>query len=264
MVTNSKTLFVATLKAFSVDCVCDIGSHHGDQSVLFRDVLPEATVVAFEANPYNSRQMQANARLKEKRIQIFPLAVSESKGVARFHITDVDYSNPQENRGTSSLLPSDTLKIKQTIEVETCRIDDFLNSRFPSAARIALWIDVEGAEFSVLKGMEGIHEKVVALHVETAKEPFRPGQKPYAEVAALLRQFGLIPIGTNVKSKDTWGDVVFLREDLLQSHRAKVRLCQAKGLLSYWFAVDRTAVILKARFPGAYRFFRKVYLRLAT
>src|SRR5216110_662194 len=128
MVTNSKSLFIAAMKAFSVDCVCDIGSRDGDQSILFRDVLPKATVIAFEANPFNFRRMEVDSRLIERRIQLFPLAVSESKGMAQFHITDVDYSNPQENRGTSSLLPSDNVKVKQTIDVETCRLDEFITS----------------------------------------------------------------------------------------------------------------------------------------
>lgn len=264
MVTNTKTLFAGLLRSFSVDCVCDIGSRDGDQAVLFRDVLPEAAVLAFEANPFNYTQMTGSARLKEKGIQIFPNAVSESKGVAHFHITDVDYSNPQENRGTSSLLTSETLKIKKTIEVETCRIDEFLSSRFPAASRVALWIDVEGAEFSVLSGMEGIQEKVVALHVETAKEPFRPGQKPYSEVAALLRGYGLAPIGTNMKASDTWGDVVFFRQDLLRAQRFKVWRSQCKAWLSYWVRADGIAVFLKERFPGAYRLLRRLYLRLAT
>lgn len=257
-------MFVALLKNFSVDCVCDIGSRDGDQAVLFRDVLPQATVVAFEANPFNYQRMLADPRLRERQIQLCPMAVSDSKGVARFHITDVDYSNPDENRGTSSLLTSDTLKTKQTIEVETCRIDEFLSASFPSAARIALWIDVEGAEFSVLKGVEGIRERVVAIHVETAKEPFRPGQKRYSEVADLLRGFGLAAIGTNIKPDVLWGDVVFVREELLRAHRGRVLRCQGKGWISYWLAADAIAVFLKERFPSAYRFLRRLYLRVAT
>src|SRR6185503_2090152 len=218
MLTNTKTLFVGLLRSFSVDCVCDVGSRDGDQSILFRDVLPEATVLAFEANDLNYRRMEADARLKAKRIHIFPKAVSDTNGVARFHITDVDYSNPAENRGTSSLLTSDTVKIRETVEVETCRIDDFLKTRFPTVSRVALWIDVEGAEYSVLKGMEGIRDKVVALHVETAERPFRPGQKTYAEVTALLREFGFVPAGSNIRRAIGWGDVVFIREALLETH----------------------------------------------
>ena len=264
MVTNSKSLFVASLKAFSVDCVCDIGSRDGDQSILFRDVLPDATVIAFEANPFNYSRMEADARLRGRRIELFPLAVSESKGSARFHITDVDYSNPQENRGTSSLLPSENVKAKETIEVQTCRLDEFINGHFPACSRIGLWIDVEGAEFSVLKGISDIREKVVVIHLETARKPFRDGQKPYTDVAALLQDLGFTAVGSNMKASDTWGDVVFLRTDLLREQRVTVMLCQAKGLASYWGRVDHTAVFLKERWPAAYRFLRNAYLRLGT
>lgn len=51
MITNTKILFCAVLKAMDVDCVCDIGSRDGDQAILFRQLRPNAAVLAFEANP---------------------------------------------------------------------------------------------------------------------------------------------------------------------------------------------------------------------
>src|SRR6185436_13600572 len=51
MFTNTKSLFISILKAQGADCVCDIGSRDGDQSLLFRHLLPNAAAIAFEANP---------------------------------------------------------------------------------------------------------------------------------------------------------------------------------------------------------------------
>src|ERR1044071_8724620 len=114
MITNTKTLFASLLKQFEADCICDVGSRDGDQSLLFRHLRPSAAVFAFEANPINYKMMEANRTLAEQRVQILPYAVSSRKGTVSFHITDVDYSDPDANKGTSSLLVKDDLKIKKT------------------------------------------------------------------------------------------------------------------------------------------------------
>ena len=123
---NTKTLFSSILKAQHADCVCDIGSRDGDQSLLFRHLLPGAAVFAFEANPINFEAMKRKPQLTDERIQIFPLAISNQRGTARFNIANVDYSDPNANRGTSSLLRSTNDNVKEVVTVETNRIDDFI------------------------------------------------------------------------------------------------------------------------------------------
>src|SRR5258706_4725829 len=167
--TNTKPLFAALLKNLEADCVCDIGSRDGDQALLFRHLRPTADVFAFEANPINFRAMMANTNLEAERVQVFSYAITDAKGTAKFHVTDVDYSAPDSNKGMSSLLLSDGLKIKETLEVECCRIDEFILGQCPLSRKIGLWIDVEGAEFGVIEGMTGIKERVLAIHVESSE-----------------------------------------------------------------------------------------------
>ncbi|MGH7994667.1 MAG: FkbM family methyltransferase, partial [Limisphaerales bacterium] len=210
MVIHTKSLFCSVLKALRADCVCDIGSRDGDQALLFRHLLPAAKIMAFEANPINFQTMSAKAVLNENLIEIFPYAVTSQKGHAGFYVTDVDYSNPEENIGTSSLLVHEGLKVRQTVKVETVRIDEFILDHHPSAKQIGLWLDVEGAEYEVLSGMAGIKDRVVALHVETARTPMRVGQKTYSELVPLLASMGFVPSGSNMRRKSIWGDAVFL------------------------------------------------------
>jgi FkbM family methyltransferase len=262
MLTNTKVLFASVLKALRSDCICDIGSRDGDQSILFRDLLPDAIVVAFEANRLNFERMREDPRLSRARVEVLPYAISDQNGWAQFHITDVDYSDPNENRGTSSLLVQDWLPVQQTEKVETRRIDDFLSGHHPSVRRIGLWIDVEGAEYWVLSGMQNIVDRVLAVHVETARIPLRPGQKTLAELAPLMQRFGFIMCGSNIGKTSDWGDVVFVHEKAVAALGWRWRLCQLKARASRAMRADFWAVFFKSRAPWLYHLLRRIYVRL--
>ncbi len=262
MLTNTKMLFASILKDLSADCVCDIGSRDGAQSLLFRELLPNAIVVAFEANPINFQMMQANPALRSNRIEMHPFAVTNSNSVSKFHITDVDYSNPAENRGTSSLLVHAELKILRSVDVHTCRIDDFILKHHPQATSIGLWIDVEGVEYFVLEGISKIKDRVMAVHVETAKTPMRQGQKTFAELLPLMESYGFGLCGSNIGERDNWGDVVFLNGSTRQALRVRMGVCKAKAYCSKLVKIDSIAVCLKSRVPFLYHLLRRLYIKL--
>jgi hypothetical protein len=156
------------------------------------------------------------------------------------------------------------LSVKQTVTVETRRIDAYVKEQVPAARRVALWIDVEGVEYAVLQGMEGIRDKVVAVHVETAREPLRQGQHTYAEISRLLGSLGFDACGTNMTGKSTWGDVVFIQREAARTLGAGLWLCRLKAWAGVWLRADHLAVFLKRRMPGLYRVLRRAYIRLGT
>jgi hypothetical protein len=76
---------------------------------------------------------------------------------------------------------------------------------------------VEAAEYLVLEGMAKIKDRVVALHVETARTPMRSGQRTTDELLPLLASMGFVPCGSNMAPPhDTWGDVVFLSQKSIE------------------------------------------------
>jgi FkbM family methyltransferase len=264
MMTHTKTLFSSVLKTLNADCVCDIGSRDGNQALLFRHLLPDAVVLAFEANPLNFRAMAAKPGLQAACIDIFPYAISGETGHALFHITEVDYSSPEENIGTSSLFVHKGLKINQSIEVEVYRIDDFILSRYPSVNKIGLWIDAEGAEYGIIEGIERIRDRVLALHVETAKTSMRIGQRTYSELLPLAKRMGFTPCGSNMRRDAIWGDVVFVSETASEALGRHLILCQIRALAAKWLCADSLAVALKTRLPWLYRLLRGIYIKVGT
>lgn len=264
MLTNTQALFAAVVKAEKADCICDIGSRDGAQSLFFRRLCPCAVVLAFEANPINFRKMAANPQLTAQGVRVLPYAVAAAHGTAPFHVIDVNYEDPRENTGISSLLVHEGLKVKQTVMVEMRRVDDVVMEEHPTAKSVGLWIDVEGAEFGVLQGMERIQDRVVALHVETARRPLRLGQRTYDEVARLLAGWGFRPAGTNMRASSDWGDVVFV-SDLVRARLGwRWGLCRLKGYAGHWFRAGEIAVFLKTRCPWLYRALRNLYIRFGT
>jgi len=264
MRTNTRLLFKTLLRLCKVDCVCDIGSHDGCDALKFRQILPEAVLLAFEANPLLYQKMTVNRSLLDSRIEILPYAVTRAAGTALFHVTDTDYDNLNEpNTGTSSLLVRQDLKIKETIEVKTCRIDEFIMSRYPNVQRVGLWIDAEGAEFGVLEGMAGIKTLVMTVHVETAWTPMREGQRVYADVESLMKSYGFISLGNNLAKGALWGDVVFVQGKRLLSWGCDSILALDFSVLS-WLKAGAISSVLNRRCGPLYRFLLSVYTRLTA
>jgi FkbM family methyltransferase len=263
---DTKCLFVSLLKRLDCDLVLDIGSRDGKQAILFRDTLPEADVVAYEANPYNYRRILSGKTFLSKNINLHQSAVSNENGTATFHVSKADYSAPEtitNNLGTSSLLSAKEWETAERIEVLTERLDTLLSKpEMAKNKRTALWIDVEGAEYLVLEGIGEMAEKVVLVHVETALEPLREGQKTLDEIKLLLGNYGLDPIGSNISSNQNWGDVVFCRRNLIKSRFKDVRVALQIAKLQYFFGGNNFAMKFK-RFPWLFKIVRWLFIRLS-
>ena len=262
---NVRLIFKILLRRCRADSVFDIGSCNGYESLAFRQVLPQAVVAAFEANPINYQKMAANPDLRASRIEIFPYAITNRNGTARFNVADVDYDNPNyedlQNAGSSSLLMFEGFKVKETVAVEARRIDEFVMSRYPGLRRVGLWIDVEGAEFEALEGIAGVRDRVLAVHVETARVPTRLGQKPYPELEALMKSFGFVPMGTNMSKGSIWGDVLFVNENLVGKLGLRFQLYRWAGELA---SRCTPYSFLKRHCDPLYHFLRRIYVRLFT
>lgn len=263
-VVDTKSLFATLLKRLDCDLVLDIGSRDGRQALLFRDLRPQAPVVAFEANPYNYRKMAANPVFAARHVTLCPLAVSQTDGTATFHISRADYDAPEtdaNNLGTSSLLVHPEVSTLAAVEVQTVRLETFLRQpNFASCQRIALWIDVEGAEYFVLEGLGDAVRRVPLIHVETARESVRIGQKARPEVSRLLSGKGFVEIGTNMTSDAVWGDLVWVAQAAADRHPSIMRAAVRRARWNHCLRLNSLAVTLK-RAPWLYRALRWLFVR---
>jgi FkbM family methyltransferase len=260
--TDTKSLFLLLIKRFECDLVLDIGSRDGKQAILFKDVLPQARVVAFEANPRNFQKMACNPLLTD-RVTVLPWAVSDADGQATFHIADADYEASEtadNNLGISSLLVQPGVKASEHVEVRTVRLDALLREpEYQQYQSIALWVDAESAEYLILDGMRGVADRVKVMHVETAKTPLRIGQRTYDEVVRLVTSFNFTEAGSDLGTRDL-GDVVFVQNTLLP----QIRSAQAKASLYSGLRIHYIAAFLRNHSPFLFRMARKVYVKMTS
>jgi FkbM family methyltransferase len=164
---------IATIKD---PVIFEIGSHIGiDSEKISR--ITGCKIYGFEPDPRNLEI------LRNKRSEFFhdisPLAVSDKEGRSYFHLSSGKppeiYDDSDMNRDWSA---SNSLKTpkKHTeihewcrfdfyMEVETIKLDTYCTSK--GIDRIDfLWMDVQGAEDLVIKGMENIKKNIRFIYTE--------------------------------------------------------------------------------------------------
>lgn len=154
------------------DIFFDIGGNIGVVSLCVAGESG-ARVHAFEPEPRNATRLKDNAALNglERRIEVHELAIGTGKGVAKLFVAG------KEGCGLHSLVNSREGSIPITVPV--LALDDAANEIgvLPNVVKV----DVEGAEFEVLKGMQDLLRRgaVRDLFLE-----FHPG---------ILREIGVDP-----------------------------------------------------------------------
>jgi hypothetical protein len=102
------------------------------------------------------------------------------------------------------------------VEIEAVRLDKFVDSLSPVPESIALWIDVEGAAYEVLKGVSGIKNRIDLIHVEVETREYWQGQKLKGDVVTLARSLGYEILARG--RTDEQHDLVLVSRRVLSAH----------------------------------------------
>jgi FkbM family methyltransferase len=162
------------------DTVVDIGAHMGRYTITSSKSVGESgRVIAVEAHPYNFRLLQDNLRLnKLTNVCALNLAVYSKKACLKLYLPDEDLGYTGHHSLMTNYLATKNRKQKEGryIEVQADTLDNLLRSKGITTVN---WIkiDVEGAEYEVLKGaVETLAEsKDISILVEVhGKETYHP------------------------------------------------------------------------------------------
>jgi FkbM family methyltransferase len=221
MILKTKYAFHLLAAFLRPEVVLDIGSMDGADSKRFARILPQAQIVAFEGNPYNYRAMCADKDLNNEYIRLENCLVSDKPGESRFFVQRPTGGNSDFNRGTSSTLQRSLDGARsEEVALEAVRVDGFLNNEYPSASKVAAWVDVEGHSYGVLKGMESAADRIKLIHVEVETKEVWPGQKLEDEVLALAADMGFVALAR--ARGDVQRDVILVNESWYAANKASI------------------------------------------
>ena len=215
-----------------VRVVFDVGARDCNESADFARAYPAATVYAFECNPATLPQCRAVAAA-EPRIVLTEKAASDKNGRLLFYPT-----NPQAtqsgiaagNPGASSLFEAtgaypEERYVQDRVEVETLRLDAFCAERGITGIDV-LWMDVQGAEEMVLRGLGALLPRVKFIHLEAEFFEIYRGQALFPGIDALLRGAGFTLAGFTSYSQ-------YAADALYAGAQAGLAVQEARAVLPY-------------------------------
>lgn len=219
---KAKYAFHLLLAYLRPEVILDIGSMDGADSKRFAKLVPSARIVAFEGNPYNFQAMLSDKMLRQASVRVEHRLVSDAPGATRFFVQRPVAGATGFNRGTSSTLARahDDERAEEVV-LDAVRVDEFLDREYPSATRVAAWVDVEGFAYAVLSSMAGVRDRMQLLHVEVETKEIWAGQKLEAEVLALAENLGLVLIAKG--RGDTQRDVILANRNWFETNQIAIR-----------------------------------------
>lgn len=133
------------------------------------------------------------------------------------------------NRGVSSTRQRPDYHSSGQIEVQAVRIDTFVQEIGYYPKSIALWIDVEGAAYEVLDGIEKIVERVCLVHVEVETKAVWPGQKLEPDIVELMKRMNFSAIARG--EDNIQHDLIFVKTDATEKFSLGINVILAFLLL---------------------------------
>jgi len=121
--------------------ICIVGAHHGYEIVSLLNNYKNAIIYAFEAHPSHYSVLSSRYN-NVGRVKLYNKAISSYDGWTDFYENDVT--------GTGSILECNEFKVIDKLKLPCST----LNTELGNIQFDLLWVDVQGAELEVLKGVD--------------------------------------------------------------------------------------------------------------
>lgn len=172
--------------------IFDVGAHQGQTTQELLTLWPQAKIFCFEPSSHAFRS------LKEKyggdsRVSLFQHALSDSVGVAPLNVNGSDATNSllQTDEPASNYWHAELLRTHAVETVATNTIDSVAEKACIERINL-LKLDVQGAEFRVLKGADGLLMKknIDLIYLEILAAPTYVQQPRVDQYFEMLSAYG--------------------------------------------------------------------------
>jgi len=204
-------------KRLSGDMVfVDVGANQGEFSLFAARHLPHGKVLAFEPVSTNRKALEENIKLNRfQHLTLYPFGLSDQQGSFDIYTSLDKNVFHGQHEGLSTLYPSDHRNtLEETIALNV--FDDYFGGHEQPIDFVK--IDVEGAEWAVLKGMQNHLRKYrPELMIEINEETFSSAGYSTKDIVGFLQSLGYEPYAiwrgrlrkTSFENLSQWGNYIF-------------------------------------------------------
>ena len=162
------------------DVILDIGANIGYYVLLEHERCPKGRIFACEPSDFNRKMLEMNLVLNDvTNAQVFPYALGEQTEAGReFYI--------YERSNWASFNKQLRSPLVDTVRVDTMTLDDFRDRHLGDLMPTVLRMDVEGAEFEIIKGAERTLRVSPNMKIFMEIHPHLLGQKKVDELLDIL------------------------------------------------------------------------------
>ena len=189
--TRNDLRLIHLLESFGIELVLDVGANRGQFAQELFNAGYSGKVVSFEALPDAHAALQEAAARSQRSWTVAPrCALSDRRGIARFHVTDTDTSSSLLAPAQSFAASTPQVRSAYTIEVPTVRLDDIIVDLGLPIDRCFLKMDVQGGEVLVMAGAPNVLEGSSGLMTEMSLKPLYDDQPPAKTLLAAIYEAG--------------------------------------------------------------------------
>ncbi len=197
---------------------CIVGAHRFQEKALLDRIFPKLErIYLFEPVPELYALLQRETG-SDPRVRVFPYAISDVNGRARFHVTD-------NEAASSSLLPLGKHKkifphvhVAHRIQVETRTLESVIDTEHLEKPDL-LFLDVQGAEYRILASLSpAMRSRLALIYTEASKEELYVGARNLDALEKLLApEFVFLGFAPLAASCPTHGNSLFANRALARA-----------------------------------------------
>ena len=186
-------------KKMDINTIIDVGSYKGESVLDFREILPSATIYAFEPLLSSFKELNANTKYLDN-FKSFNIALGDKKEEKEIFRKDFSASTSllEMHKTHEELFPFTSQGSKEIVRIDT--LDNIVPS-LDLKDNILLKIDVQGYEKEVLKGASGILGRVKIIIIEMSFCELYKDQLLFPEIYRILQNQGFTYSGSRSQLK---------------------------------------------------------------
>jgi FkbM family methyltransferase len=186
----------AVLAVHGINCVLDVGAHHGQFGKGLRSQGYAGRIVSFEPSS-DAQPLLLEAASFDRNWSVRAVALGRQPGVATIHLfRNSIFNSLHEPSDHTRELFTDAVRVgEEQIEVSTLDHEYQSSVKGITNPRVLLKSDTQGHDLDVIEGGLGVLPEISAILVELSVSPIYRGQPGFIAVYGRLIDLGFRPSG---------------------------------------------------------------------